>query len=127
VDIDPDFSQFLGFEWEGRYYVFCQLPLGLATACFVFTKILKQLVQRWRSMGTRLIPYIDDFIFFASSTQEFASIHAQVLADFGRAGFVLSLEKCQLKASHVVKFLGESLSIPFTKSFAFQQSRSLSS
>lgn len=106
VDIDPAFWQFLGFEWQGRYYVFCQLPFGLATACFVFTKILKQLVQYWRSMGIRLIPYIDDFIFFTSSTQEFAQVQAQVLADFGRAGFVLSMKKCQLQASHVVKFLG---------------------
>jgi hypothetical protein len=45
VDIHPDYWRFLGFEWEGQYYVFCQLPFGLATACFVFSKIVKQLVQ----------------------------------------------------------------------------------
>jgi hypothetical protein len=57
-------------------------------------------------MGIMLIPYIDDFLFFTSSVQEFASVQAQVLADFMKAGFFLSLEKCQLQASHVVKFLG---------------------
>jgi hypothetical protein len=71
--------------------MFCQLPFGLATACFVFTKVLKQLVQRWRSMGIRLIPYIDDFIFFTSSIKEFASVQAQVRSDFNRACFVLSV------------------------------------
>lgn len=106
VDIHSKFWQYLGFEWEGQYYVFCQLPFGLATACFVFTEVLKQLVQRWRSLGIRLIPYIDDFIFFTSSTRKFAAVQAQVLGDFAQAGFVLSTEKCQLQLSHVAKFLG---------------------
>lgn len=106
VDIHPDFWQFLGFEWEGKYYVFTQLPFGLATACFDFTKLIKQLVQRWRSFGIRPIPYIDDFLFFASSPSEFVSVKAQVLEDSARAGFVLSHEKCQLQLSHVAKFLG---------------------
>lgn len=106
VDIHPDFWQYLGFEWQGRYYVFCQLPFGLATACFIFTKIVKQLVQRWRSLGIRLIPYIDDFLFFASSAQEFAQVQAQVISDFTNAGFVLAQDKCQLHQSFVVKFLG---------------------
>ena len=106
VDIHPEFWQYFGFEWEGRFYVFCQLPFGLATACFVFTKIIKQLVQRWRRLGIRLIPYIDDFIFFASSAQEFAQAQAQVLADFAAAGFVLAQDKCQLHQSFVAKFLG---------------------
>ena len=106
VDVDPAFWQFLGFEWQGQHYVFCQLPFGLATACFVFTKLLKQLVQRWRILGIRMIPYIDDFLFFAGSAAEFARIQAQVLGDFARSGFVLSTDKCQLQLSHVVKFLG---------------------
>jgi hypothetical protein len=106
VDIHPDFWQFLGFEWQGKYHVFCQLPFGLATTCFVFTKLMKQLVQRWRSFGVRLIPYIDDFLFFARSASEFASVKAQVLGDFAWAGFVLSHKKCQLQLSHVAKFLG---------------------
>lgn len=121
VDVDPSFWQFLGFEWQGRYYVFCRLSFDLATACFVFTKILKQLVQHWRSMGIRLIPYIDEFLFFTSSVQEFASVQAQVLADFSKAGFVLSLEKCQLQASHVVKFLEFVQLIPSMESFACPQ------
>jgi hypothetical protein len=70
VDVHPDFWQFLGFEWEGKYYVFSQRPFGFATACFVFTKLIRQLLRRWRSFGIRLIPYIDDFLFFASSPSD---------------------------------------------------------
>jgi hypothetical protein len=105
VDIDPQFWQFLGFEWKGRYYVFCQLPFGLATGCYVFAKILKQLVQYWRRLGIRIIPYIDNFLFICSSASEYTAVKTRVLADFAKAGFVLSEEKCQLELSHVVKFL----------------------
>jgi hypothetical protein len=106
IDIDPENWRYLGFEWMGQFYVFCQLPFGLATACFVFTKVLKQLVQFWRKQGIRLIPYIDDFLFICSSSDEFAAVQAKVLGDFAKAGFVLSVEKCQLRPSHVVQFLG---------------------
>jgi hypothetical protein len=58
VDVAPEFWQYLRFEWHGKYYVFCQLPFGMATACFVFTKLMKQLVTHWRKRGIRVIPYI---------------------------------------------------------------------
>jgi hypothetical protein len=106
VDVAPEFWQYLGFEWQGKFYVFCQLPFGLATACFVFTKLMKQLVAYWRKAGIRLIPYIDDFLFICSTATEFSSVQSRILADCARAGFVLSHENCQLQLSHVIKFLG---------------------
>jgi hypothetical protein len=103
VDVAPEFWQYLGFEWQGKYYVFCQLPFGLATACFVFTKLMKQLVAYWRKRGIRVIPYIDDFLFICSSAAEFSAVQSQVLQDFARAGFVLSHDKCQLRMSHALE------------------------
>jgi hypothetical protein len=105
VDVAPEFWQYLGFEWQGKYNVFCQLPFGLPTACFVFTKFMKQLVAYWRKAGIRVIPYIDDFLFICSTATEFSSVQSGVLADFARARFVLLHEKCQLQLSHVIKFL----------------------
>ena len=48
VDIHVDYWQYLGFSSKGEngvivYYIFRVLPFGLATAPFVFTKLLKQL------------------------------------------------------------------------------------
>ena len=37
--------------------MFQVLPLGLSTACYVFTKLLRPLVQRWRASGLRVILY----------------------------------------------------------------------
>jgi hypothetical protein len=106
IDVHQDYWQFLGFEWQGQYYVFCQLSFGLATACYIFSKTTKQLVQHWRSLGVRVIGYIDDFLFVCGSAAEFASVQQRVLSESAQAGFVLLKEKCQLQPSYVVKFLG---------------------
>lgn len=74
VDIHPDYWQFLGFSWNEKghrkFYVFKVLPFGLATACYVFTKLLRPLVRRWRSLGLKIILYIDDGICSATTANE---------------------------------------------------------
>jgi len=66
VDIHVDSQAYLGFSWgdgvHRKFFVFRVLPFGLATACYVFTKLLRPLVKRWRAMGIRVILYIDDGI-----------------------------------------------------------------
>ncbi|CAI7776881.1 unnamed protein product [Closterium sp. NIES-54] len=66
VDIHPSCWNYLGFQFEGRSYVFRSLPFGLATAPFVFTQLIKQLARRWRALGVRVIPYVDDIIILRS-------------------------------------------------------------
>lgn len=80
IDTHQDYWRFLGFQWRGQYYVFKQLPFGLAPACYVFTKVMRQLVHSWRSRGIRLIPYIDDFLFACRDSAEFFRVQASVLA-----------------------------------------------
>ena len=67
IEIHPEHRKFLGFEWtfeEGstRYFQFCVLPFGLASACYVFTKALRPFTKRWRGRGIEAIIYIDDGI-----------------------------------------------------------------
>lgn len=55
VDIHPDCWRYLEFSWETgkvcKFYMFRVLPFGLSTACYVFTKLLRLLIKRWRSSG----------------------------------------------------------------------------
>ena len=66
VDIHKHHWQYLGFSWgEGdrlQYYEFKVLPFGLATACYIFTKLLRPLIKHWRGQGLRAIIYLDDGI-----------------------------------------------------------------
>ena len=64
VDICLEHQRYLGFSWQLngmlRYYTFTVLPFDLSGACFCFTKLLRPLVSRWRSMGHNSFIYLDD-------------------------------------------------------------------
>ena len=62
VDIADIHTKYLGFSWAGKYYVFTVFPFGLASACYIFTKLLRPLTQYWRSKGLRILIYLDDGI-----------------------------------------------------------------
>lgn len=65
IMIFPDHRTYLGFSWhacEGstRYFVFNVLPFGIATAGFIFTKLLRVALTKWRSLGYRVVLFLDD-------------------------------------------------------------------
>ena len=69
VDIHEASQSYPGFTWgEGCDYVFRVLPFSLASACYIFTKLLRPLVKHWRSMGLHVVLYIDDGV-CASATE----------------------------------------------------------
>ena len=69
--------------------------------CFsVFTKLLRSLVKRWRSIGLRAIVYIDDGIRASDSESEAVVARDLVVSDLNKAGFVLNVSKsCTPRAS----------------------------
>ena len=66
INIFPPHQQYLGFSWslgaQVKYLVLTVLPFGLASACYLFTKMLRPLVRRWRSIGHYSFVYTDDGI-----------------------------------------------------------------
>ena len=56
LEIFPDHQPFLGFSWtypDGNtcFYMFSVLPIGLSSAPYIFTKLLRPLIRHWRSLG----------------------------------------------------------------------------
>ena len=49
------FTRYLGFEWEQHFYVLPVLPFGLASAPYVFTKLLCPPVKLWQSRGFKAL------------------------------------------------------------------------
>lgn len=98
VDIHEDSWPYLGFSWNSgrdrKLYTFQVLPFGLSTACYVFTKLLRQLVKGWRSRGLQCIVYIDDGI-CASKSQEQCTVDTKIIVD-DLAGFILNRTKSKL-------------------------------
>ena len=115
VDIHKDSQTYLGFSWgEGanrKFYVFRVLPLGLASACYVFTKLLQPLMKRWRSLGLHAILYIDDSICASASKAKSIEDRHIVTSDLERAGFVLNVSKSHLEPHQIADWLGFSIDL----------------
>ena len=58
--------RFLRFSWEEEYYQFKTLPLGLTSAPYVFTKLLRPVAALFRQAGLRILVYLDDWLLLAS-------------------------------------------------------------
>ena len=110
VDIHPTGWKYLGFSWgtgdQRQFYVFRVLPFGLASACYVFTKLLRPLVRRWRSLGIRCIVYIDDGIVGAESHQAAKLASDIVTSDLDLSGLVLNVIKSHLTPMQIGRWLG---------------------
>ena len=62
VPIHPQHRNFLRFRWQGKCFQFTCLPFGLASAPWVFTKVLKPVLGFLQSRGIRCVIYLDNLL-----------------------------------------------------------------
>ena len=93
VDIHAESQQFLGFEWNHKYYVFTVLPFGLSTACYVFTKLMRPLIRLWRGNGIRCVVYIDDGLIMSKGLERGLCNSSLIKDSLESAGLVVNVEK----------------------------------
>jgi len=103
----PNIATCFSSGWrEGHTYQFKCLPFGLCTAPRVFTKILKPSVEMLRSLGIRLVIYMDDMLLMASSKQTLTE-HVQLsIYLLENLGFIINSRKSILCPSQEIEFLG---------------------
>lgn len=110
IEIFLEHRKFLGFHYEFdnelRYFVFNVLPFGIATAGYIFTKVLREVVKHVRGIGHRLIMYLDDGIGGHGSGGGANEASAYVLKALVDYGFIIAHEKCQWKPSQYATWLG---------------------
>ena len=110
VDICLEHQMYLGFSWPFsgmlRYITFTVLPFGLSGACFCFTKLLRPLVSRWRSMGHNSFIYLDDGL---GSHPDLCSAAAAAMIqkkELNSAGLLVNEEKSHWHPMQVGEWLG---------------------
>ncbi|XP_033732588.1 uncharacterized protein LOC117322003 [Pecten maximus] len=110
IEIFPEHRTYLGFSYvvNGKmsYYVFNVLPFGIATAGYVFTKVLREVVKHVRSKGYKLVMYLDDGIGGQATeggASEASRYVQQSLADYG---FIIAQDKCEWQPTQFVTWLG---------------------
>ena len=99
VPIHDNHIDYLGFSWEiegaVRYFVFIVLPFGLGSACYVFTKLMRQLVKKWRSEGMKCVMYLDDGI-GGDKQENVNKIRNTMVFDLISSGLTINFEKSSL-------------------------------
>ena len=100
VKIFPDHRQYLGFSWNFgwvvKFFVFTVLPFGLSSAPYIFSKLVRSLVNYWRGLGRRVVTFLDDGI---GGSPDYASclvLSRSCRSDLDSAGFFGSCLKSVL-------------------------------
>ena len=82
------------------------MPFGLSPASYVFTKVLRPFIKKWRGEGIRCIIYVDDGIHGAAGKRETAYNCLKIREDLELAGFTLNEEKSCMYPSQTGRWLG---------------------
>ena len=106
IMIDEAHTEYLGFAWEGIYYVFKVLPFGLATAGYIFSKVTRELIKFWRGKSLKVVMYLDDGLAGANTMSDSIKLSLEVQSDLKKLGFILAEDKCQWAPSQIVTWLG---------------------
>ena len=101
VTITSKFFQIIAsiwvFSWNfgsvAKYFVFTVLPFGLSSAPYIFSKLVRSLVNYWRGLGRRVVTFLDDGI---GGSPDYASclVHSRLCrSDLDSSGFFVNLQK----------------------------------
>ena len=99
VEIFPGHRQYLSFSWTFSsshtrlLHFFSVLPFGISSAPYLFTKILKPLVKKWRSEGKSIVVFLDDGLGSAAGYIKAKISSLAVHSDLLKSGFILNEEK----------------------------------
>ena len=110
INILEAHQKYLAFAWdfEGvtKYFVFTVLVFGLASAPFVFTKVVNILIKYWRASGIRIFGYVDDVFGGGHTFKETEQISQRVRKDLFDSGFVENTKKSQWEPVQEGQHLG---------------------
>jgi hypothetical protein len=93
VSLHPSSRPYVGFKWDGKYYMYNCLPFGLSTAPWVFSKVMRELVMFWRAKGVNILPYLDDFFFLKKGFAPCRLVAIMVEHDMALAGLKINWDK----------------------------------
>ena len=127
IDIHREQRKYLAFHWlfpngQTKYFIFNVLPFDLSSACYIFTKILRPYVKKWRSEGIKSIHFIDDGICGSKTYRQTESIANTVVSDLRKGGWFVNFKKSRLIPIQKGKWLGTIIDTR-NSTFTFQKKK----
>jgi hypothetical protein len=105
VPVAETAMDYLGFAYEGRTFVYRALPFGLATAPYLFTKIMKPVISSLRQKY-RCGIYLDDGIMMFATVDEAERGVKELVELMAKLGLRMSFGKSKLVPGRALEFLG---------------------
>lgn len=106
VPVHDSCKKYLKFRFNGILYHFNCIPFGCCTCPLLFTKLLKPVFEKLRTLGYQSVRYLDDFLLFGQ-TFELCSENVQATQNLLKSlGFTVNYQKSELLPSKVIKYLG---------------------
>lgn len=106
ISIYESHRKFLRFRFKGKMYQFLCLPFGLCTNPYMFTKIMKPIINKLRLQGFLLVLYLDDFLIIHKSKDMCETNIIEVVKFLEHLGFIINYKKSSLIAKQRCKYLG---------------------
>lgn len=105
IAISDNDKKYLRFRFD-KLYEFQVLPFGLNIAPYVFTKVLRPVVQHLRQQGLVSVIYLDDLLLIADTYEACLHNFNTTKTLLESLGFVVNMEKSNYIPSQEKQFLG---------------------
>lgn len=106
IPLDESATIFFRFIFEGQLYEFIVLPFGFNEAPYLFTKIMRPILNHLRGEGHLSVCYLDDWLLFGESYEACVSNVNRTIQLLQSLGWVVNFEKCTLTPCQTCTFLG---------------------
>ncbi len=107
VPIHKAHQKYLKFQFNDQLFQFTCMPIGLACAPRLFTKLLKPVYGTLRAQGLLSVGYIDDSYLQGDTHDECQHNFTTSSKLFSNLGFCLHAEKCVSTPSQALEFFTE--------------------
>ena len=100
VDIYLPHTEFLGFSWTDAdtgkcvFFKFLVLPFGLSSAPYLYTKLNRSLIAKWRGEAKKAIMFLDDGFATCGAYGSTQSLAVDMKQDLLDSGLIMKAGKC---------------------------------
>ena len=106
IPVHTGSQKYLRFHFQNLSYQFWSLPFGLSTAPMEFTGVVKEVKLMAQARGIRIHQYLDDWLIRAPTRESCHQGTQSLLALCQELGWVVNLQKSELEAKQIFKFVG---------------------
>ena len=107
IPINSKFKKFFTFSFMNVKFKWNNMPFGLSTAPYLFSKVMEAILAYIRSkFDIQIYFYLDDFILLGNEKGKLSKEVSIVVEFFTKLGLTINYEKSILEPCHDIEFLG---------------------